>query len=434
MDTSKGTFIVLEGTDGAGKSTQFDLLAKRLTDDGYDVATFRFPQYDSPSSYFVTQYLKGAYNNGGTPGPYTASLFYALDRYEAAPKITDALNQGKVVLVDRYVGSNMAHQGTKIAKPEERRGYFIWNDNLEYEMLHIPRPTISYILRVPADVALERITHKESRDVLEDDPDQVRKSVEVYDDLAQLFPKDFTRIDCAREGKMLPIDSIQEILWQKVVQLLPELPEPAPKPAEASVTPPPAVEQSVSQPATDDPQLEPTVTPVAADPPAAEPILRKDEQGGYSLTETGRQFLASQVSNNGGNIYALTGKMQPELTAALIARFAKRAGDLRSTLLLEFADAANRDASLDAAAFQAYGDVSVGQLASAYLVVGGVSNILAKTIEHGRLAAFTEQSVTVSRYEAKDSTGNYNYYTPEHLPSELQASYKQHMDSLFDTY
>src|SRR6185369_3342376 len=111
-----------------------------------------FPQYEQESSYFVRQYLGGAYGGADDVGPYTSSLFYALDRFEAAPRIREAMNQGKVVLVDRFTGSNMAHQGTKILNAEQRRGFFIWLDNLEFEMLRIPRPDISFILRVPVEI------------------------------------------------------------------------------------------------------------------------------------------------------------------------------------------------------------------------------------------------------------------------------------------
>src|SRR5687767_3694346 len=113
MHTGRGIFIAIEGADGSGKGTQFKRLATRLARAGYDVAAFDFPQYNQPSSYFVRQYLNGKYGSAEEVGPYTGSLFYALDRYEAAPLIRKALEQGKVVLTNRFVGSNMAHQGAK---------------------------------------------------------------------------------------------------------------------------------------------------------------------------------------------------------------------------------------------------------------------------------------------------------------------------------
>src|SRR3989344_8561538 len=97
-------FIVLEGSDGSGKTTQFNLLAERLRAAGHDVDTYSFPRYEEPSSYFVNRYLNGEYGPATEVSPYTASLFYALDRFEAAPLIRQSLADGKIVLSARYAG------------------------------------------------------------------------------------------------------------------------------------------------------------------------------------------------------------------------------------------------------------------------------------------------------------------------------------------
>jgi len=247
MQQRPGTFIAIEGTDGSGKGTQFEILCERLRLAGYQVATFDFPQYESDSSYFVRQYLNGKYGKADEVGPYTASLFYALDRYEAAAQIKEALRAGKVVISNRFTGSSMAHQGTKFRSPEERRGYFIWLDNLEFEMLQIPRPDISFVLRVPADIAQSLVDKKaprsytkHKRDIHEADIKHLEKSVEVYDDLTQLFPKDFQRIDCVRSGALLDRETIQAMLWEKITPLLPPPPQlemPMPATPVASTTP-----------------------------------------------------------------------------------------------------------------------------------------------------------------------------------------------------
>lgn len=229
MEKKKGLFVVIEGTDGSGKATQFQLLRERLENDGYEVETFDFPRYDQPSSHFVQQYLNGNYGSAAEVGPYTASLFYALDRFEAAKQIRSALDQGKIVLSNRFTASSMAHQGSKFTHAEERRGYFVWLDNLEFLLLKIPRPDMNFVLRVPANIAQNLVGQKQAhnhantqRDSHEVDLDILEKSVQAYDDLCSLFPQDFQRIDCVRGDQLMSIEAVQKIVWEKVSVILPK--------------------------------------------------------------------------------------------------------------------------------------------------------------------------------------------------------------------
>lgn len=240
----QGIFIVIEGSDGSGKATQLTLIKDRLEAAGHQVETFDFPQYDQPSSYFVRRYLEGGYGQSDDVGPYTSSLFYALDRFESAPKIRQALREGKVVISNRFTGSSMAHQGTKMAHAEQRRGFFIWLDNLEFEMLRIPRPTISFVLRVPASMSLALMASREKHDIHEADPLHQERTVAVYDDLVQLFPKDFQRIDCVRSGRLLSVETVTSMLWEKIAPLLPE-PRPQTAVKAQGVPPLPAVNEPV---------------------------------------------------------------------------------------------------------------------------------------------------------------------------------------------
>ena len=226
MQNPPGTFIVIEGSDGSGKATQFKLLTERLKAVGYDVEVFDFPQYDSPSSYFIKSYLKGDYGDTSTISPYTASLFYALDRYEAAPKIRKALESGKVVVANRYVGSNMAHQGSKFSSNVEQRSFFVWGDSLEFQLLGIPRPSMNIFLRVPADVSQKLIQERSKKtgtplDGHELDINHLTKSVATYDLLCQLFPKDFKAINCVENGQMLSVPAINNLIWEQIKPTLP---------------------------------------------------------------------------------------------------------------------------------------------------------------------------------------------------------------------
>ncbi len=229
MPELPGVFIVLEGADGSGKGTQFKILAERLRAAGHEVEIFDFPRYDKESSHFVKQYLNGAYGPATSVSPYVASMFFALDRYEAGPEIAQALEQGKIVLSNRYVGSNMAHQGAKFSKSAERRGFFMWADNLEYEVLGIPRPTRNLFLKVPAEISFELIKGKarrsytaESHDEHEADINHLRQSVAAYELLCVLFPKDFKAINCVKAGRIRSIPEISDMIWRELKPLLPE--------------------------------------------------------------------------------------------------------------------------------------------------------------------------------------------------------------------
>jgi len=403
-----GTFFVIEGTDGSGKGTQFRLLVDRLEKEGYDVATFDFPQYEQPSSYFVREYLNGKYGTANDVGPYTGSLFYALDRYQAAPAIRTALEEGKVVLANRFTGSNMAHQGTKFDHPEERRGYFIWLDNLEFQMLGIPRPDKSVVLRVPADIAQSLVDQKDTRaytdkkrDIHEADLSHLEKSVQVYDDLCQLFPKDFTRIDCVRSGKLMDIDTVQEHVWKTIEPYLPSL------------------KKNREQPA-----MKKTVD---------NPFIIK-EQNTYTITAAGEEFLNKSVTSTTDNVYAFRESMSPITIAAAMARLSRRGDDMRVTILDEFAAAIDKDEQLLQRVITAYGDDSVQQLVGQYVVVEGASNLLTKKLEWGRLAAYLEQSTRYIYYDQKDIAGKYKYYTPEHFDDKTKQVYNKSLDTIFDLY
>lgn len=216
----QGKFIVIEGSDGSGKSTQFELLYTHLTQQGKEVVRYKFPQYDKPSSYFSVSYLNGNYGDANELGAYKPSLFYALDRFEASYGIRKDLEQGRVVLCDRYVGSNMAHQGQKIHNEKERHAYFDWIYNLEFEILGIPKPDANIVLLVPPKITYELITNREKRsytdkqhDIHEADMSHLERAVKTYQELCTLYPQTFTEIQCTKSHQLRSIEEIhREIL------------------------------------------------------------------------------------------------------------------------------------------------------------------------------------------------------------------------------
>ena len=415
LDQSKkrqGSFFVIEGTDGSGKGTQVNLLVERLKESGYDVAMFDFPQYDDESSFFVRQYLNGKYGTAEEVGPYTGSLFFSLDRYQAALAIRKALAQNKVVIANRFTGSNMAHQGTKFASAEERRGYFIWLDNLEFQMLKIPRPDKSIVLRVPADIAQKLVDQKgersytnKKRDIHEADINHLKRSVEVYDDLCQLFPKDFLRIDCVRSGQLMSIEAVHEHLWNTLEPLLPPISKISTAKTGATKT---------------------MTAPV-------NPYVTKTSKG-WEVTDEGKMFLDKAVTNSEGNVYAFTDTLSSLTIAAAMARLSRRGDDMRITVLDEFATHMGKDESLIQRVITAYGDDSVQQLVGQHVVVEGASNLLTKQLEWGRLSSYLEQSTRYIYFDEKDAQGSYKYYTPPHLSSDVKSIYNKKIDQIFDLY
>lgn len=219
-----GKFIVFEGIDGSGKSTQLKLLSQYFKKQGYKIATFDFPQYGKKSAGLVEEYLAGRYGSLKEVGPYEASIFYAVDRYDASFKIKDWLKKGFLVLSDRYVGSNIGHQGGKIKDKKKRAAYFTWLYNLEYNIFKIPKPTLSVILNMPPRIAYELCQNSGRRktkksDIHEENLTHLENAKNAYLHAASLFPKDF-RIVESMVGKTLcsPSDIHKEVLF-KIHQL-----------------------------------------------------------------------------------------------------------------------------------------------------------------------------------------------------------------------
>jgi dTMP kinase len=215
----KGKFIVIEGTDGSGKGTQTRLLEEWFDSKHIPIAMFDFPQYGQPSAYFVEKYLNGEFGPLADIDAYKGSLFYALDRFDASLKIRELLEAGTHILSNRYVASNMGHQGAKLDDSAERARYFAWNDNLEYEVLGIPRPDLNIVLHMPSLQAQLFVDQKamrthlqgKTRDLHEADLSHLEKAERTYLELCAKFPDNFRLIECqAQDGSILSIEDIQE--------------------------------------------------------------------------------------------------------------------------------------------------------------------------------------------------------------------------------
>lgn len=223
-----GAFFVIEGTDGSGKSEQFRRLVSRLRRNRIPAATFDFPQYGKSSSYFVREYLNGRYGTWQEVGPRKASLFFAMDRFDVGEKIKKWLKAGKVVISNRYVASNMGHQGAKLHSRAERLKFLRWVYELEYGFLGIPKPDLNVVLHVPAGIAQKLVDRKgrreylggARRDIHEADLRHLERAERTYLEMAKLFPKDFKLIRCVEGGKLLSMERIEERLWSVIGPLV----------------------------------------------------------------------------------------------------------------------------------------------------------------------------------------------------------------------
>lgn len=219
----KGIFIVIEGSDGSGKGTQFNIIGDRLKEQGHEVATYDFPQYDQESSYFVREYLNGKYGDANELGAYVPSLFFALDRFQASQSIKKDLEAGKIVLSNRLTGANLAHQGQKIDDEAEKTKYYDWLYDLEFNILGIPKPDINIVLLVPAEIAQKLVDKKaaraytdKKRDIHEADLNHLERSVAAYKKLCEQFPEQFIAIEGVQGDILLPIPEVTELIWHKI--------------------------------------------------------------------------------------------------------------------------------------------------------------------------------------------------------------------------
>jgi dTMP kinase len=214
-----GVFIAIEGGDGSGKGTHSKLLAEHLREQGLDILEVDFPRYGKDSAYYVERYLNGAYGGPNDVPAELGTLPYALDRYAAKDDIINHLKkENSVVVSNRYIASNLAHQGTKVSDAAERTAFYERTMKTEYEVLGVPRPTKNIVLVMPAehmqanvDKKAERSYTALKRDIHEADSDHLNLAKARFEELCELYPEEFTAVQCVDDsGSMRPIAEIQE--------------------------------------------------------------------------------------------------------------------------------------------------------------------------------------------------------------------------------
>ena len=223
----KGLFVVIEGTDGSGKGTQTALLLERLKKEKNVVETTDFPQYDNFSGAFVAKYLRGEYGTADEVGPYRGSVFYAVDRYDKSFDIKRWLEEGKIIVSNRYVSANMGHQAGKIKGAQARAKFLKWLENLEYGIFKIPKPDVTILLYVPPSVgqklvdqkAVRSYTKGSKRDIHEADINHLKNAAQAYLYVAKKYK--WPVIQCInKKGEMLSREEIHEKIYAVVSKML----------------------------------------------------------------------------------------------------------------------------------------------------------------------------------------------------------------------
>jgi len=216
-----GSLVAIEGIDGSGKRTQMDLLHGIIAagEGGHSVYSTAFPQYDSWFGKMVGQFLNGDFGPLDSVDPHFTALLYAGDRFESKPRLESALQAGKIVLVDRYIGSNLAHQTARVA-PDKRAEFRRWIEHLEYGIYDLPREDLILYLRVPPGEAQKLVAKKSARayttakqDILEASLRHLEQAADMYDLLAREAP--WVTIECfdaARGAMRSPKEIAQDVL------------------------------------------------------------------------------------------------------------------------------------------------------------------------------------------------------------------------------
>lgn len=225
----KGKLIIIEGTDCSGKETQTKKLVERLKNNGQKVFDFTFPKYDSPTGkivggpYLGKSYICDGWFPEGAPNvdALVASAYYTADRRYNIGIINEHLNNGEIVICDRYVESNMAHQGGKLHDKDERLKMYKKLDTLEFDIMELPRPDAVLFLYMPYEYAcILKNTRVEAPDQHERNKEHLRNAEDAYLELTDLY--NFIKIDCVKDDAIRTIDEIHDDVYASAIKVIEE--------------------------------------------------------------------------------------------------------------------------------------------------------------------------------------------------------------------
>lgn len=220
----KGKLIVIEGIDGVGKETQSRMLYEEIKKNTEKCILLHFPNYDSPSSALVKMYLNGEFaDNPYDVNPYATSTFYACDRCATFLKTWGKLyDDGYIVIADRYVISNLIHQGSKFKNSEDFDKFKIWLENLEYEKFKLPKPDIVLYLSMPFEESSALIRNREKKlaqnDIHEKNTNYLNQTADFAEKLS--LKDGWTKIKCSEDGILRSRNDIHAQIMNEIRRIL----------------------------------------------------------------------------------------------------------------------------------------------------------------------------------------------------------------------
>ena len=224
-EPTRGRMIALCGIDGSGKTTQTRLLAERAAHEGLAVQTVSFPRYGQGLfADLIERYLRGEFApRAADVSPRLAALPYALDRWQAAPRLRQWLADGALVLCNRYVAANMAHQGSKLPGAGERAAFYAWIDEMEYGALGLPRPDVQVLLDVPPAVASGLVHGRDKQagqtvggDIHEADGGYLEATALAYREVAAGTTGPWVTVECVESGRLMAPEQVAARIWAAV--------------------------------------------------------------------------------------------------------------------------------------------------------------------------------------------------------------------------
>ncbi len=223
----KGKLLVIEGTDCSGKETQAKKAVEYFKNKGINIYEYSFPNYESTTGkivggpYLGKSYIcEGWFSEGAVNvDPLVASAYYAADRRYNIPEINKHLENGDIVLLDRYVESNMAHQGGKIKNPKKRQEIYQKLDTLEFEIMELPRPDAVIFLYMPFEyAAILKKNRAESADQHESNREHLEQAEKAYLELTEKY--NYIKVDCVKNDVIRTIDDISSEVVSRIEEII----------------------------------------------------------------------------------------------------------------------------------------------------------------------------------------------------------------------